>query len=89
VVTVTGTSSTVSGAVLGARTAPVTAVCPPGTTLVGGGQQTSHTGAARGGILTSYASDSTTWRARGIVTLTGTFAAPGSVTATAYAVCQF
>jgi hypothetical protein len=85
---VTGASSTVSGAVLGANTAPVDASCPAGRVLIGGGGQTTHTGAARGGLLQDYAVSSNTWRARAVVTLTGTFAAPGSVTETAYAVCQ-
>ena len=86
--TVVGASSTVSGAVLGTLTAPVDASCPAGTVLVGGGGQTTHTGSARGGLLNDYAVGANTWRARGIVTLTGTFAAPGSVTETSYAVCQ-
>jgi len=86
---VVGASSTVSGAVLGTLTAPVDATCPAGTTLIGGGGQTTHTGSARGGLLNDYAVSANVWRARGIVTLTGTFAAPGSVTETAYAVCQF
>jgi len=86
--TIVGPSSTVSGAVLGTLTAAVDAACPAGTTLVGGGGQTTHTGAARGGLLNDYAVGANTWRARGIVTLTGTFAAPGSVTETSYAVCQ-
>ncbi len=85
---VTGASSTVSGAVLGANTAPVDASCPAGRVLIGGGGQTTHTGAARGGLLQDYAVSSNTWRARAVVTLTGTFAAPGSVTETAYAICQ-
>jgi len=86
---VVGASSTVSGAVLGTLTAPVDASCPAGSTLIGGGGQTTHTGSARGGLLNDYAVSANTWRARGIVTLTGTFAAPGSVTETSYAVCQF
>ncbi len=86
--TIVGPSSTVSGAVLGTLTAPVDAACPAGTTLVGGGGQTTHTGSARGGLLNDYAVSANTWRARGIVTLTGTFAAPGSVTETSYAVCE-
>ena len=85
---IVGASSTVSGAVLGTLTAPVDASCPAGLTLIGGGGQTTHTGSARGGLLNDYAVGANTWRARGIVTLTGTFAAPGSVTETSYAVCQ-
>ena len=85
---VIGPSSTVSGAVLGTLTAAVDTSCPAGSTLVGGGGQTTHTGSARGGLLNDYAVGANTWRARGIVTLTGTFAAPGSVTETSYAVCE-
>ena len=86
--TVTGASATVSGATVGALTASVDASCPAGRVLIGGGGQTTHTGSARGGLVQDFAVTSNTWRARGVVTLTGTFAAPGSVTTTAYAVCQ-
>ena len=65
VLTVIGASSTVSGAALGALTAPVDAVCPPGTILIGGGSRRTHTGAARGGLLQTTQVTPNTWRARG------------------------
>jgi hypothetical protein len=76
-----------SGSAAGTTFGPVTATCPTGTKLLGGGATITQGGTARGAIYQSSPTPTTGqptgWQASGVVTTSGT----GAVSIVAYAVC--
>jgi hypothetical protein len=68
---------------VGSTTGNSTATCPSGTKLLGGGANITQGSSLRAAISASYPSNSTTWSATEVVTVSG----GGSAQITAYAVC--